>query len=41
MMPPMAAAVGTSEEVRQLANYVLSLSGSAHNSLMAELARSM
>jgi cytochrome c oxidase cbb3-type subunit III len=39
MMPPMAAAVGTSEEVRQLANYVLSLSGSAHNSLMAELGR--
>jgi cytochrome c oxidase cbb3-type subunit 3 len=39
MMPPMASAVGTSEEVRQLANYVLSLSGSAHNSLMAELGR--
>jgi len=39
VMPPMAAAVGTSEEVRQLANYVLSLSGSAHNSLMAELGR--
>ncbi|HIV70794.1 MAG TPA: cytochrome-c oxidase, cbb3-type subunit III [Candidatus Aquabacterium excrementipullorum] len=38
-MPPMAAAVGTSEEVRQVANYVLSLSGSAHNSLMAELGR--
>lgn len=38
-MPPMAAAVGTSEEVRQLAHYVLSLSGSAHNSLMAELGR--
>ena len=38
-MPVMAPAVGTSEEVRQVANYVLSLSGSAHNSLMAELGR--
>lgn len=38
-MPPMAAAVGSPEDVRQVANYVLSLSGSAHNSLMAELGR--
>ena len=38
-MPPMAAAVGTPEEVRQVANYVLSLSGSAHNSLAAGLGR--
>lgn len=38
-MPPMAAAVGSPQEVRQVANYVLSLSGSAHNSLMAELGR--
>ncbi len=38
-MPPMAAAVGTPQDVRNLANYVLSLSGSAHNSLAAELGR--
>ena len=38
-MPVMAAAVGSSEEVRQVANYVLSLSGSGHNSIMAELGR--
>ena len=40
VMPPMAAAVGSSEDVRNLANYVLSLSGSAHNNLAAELGRS-
>lgn len=39
-MPPMAAAVGTPEEVRNLANYVLSLSGSPHDSLRASLGRS-
>ncbi|WKB52856.1 cytochrome-c oxidase, cbb3-type subunit III [Eleftheria terrae] len=39
-MPPMAAAVGNGEEVRQLANYVLSLSGSPHNSVAAQLGRS-
>lgn len=39
MMPPMAAAVGSPEEVRQVANYVLSLSGSGHNSIMAELGK--
>lgn len=39
-MPPMAAAVGSSEDVRNVANYVLSLSGSPHNSLAAELGRS-
>ena len=38
-MPPMAAAVGTSEEVRQVANYVLSLSKSPHNPLLAQLGR--
>ncbi|MES2089278.1 MAG: cytochrome-c oxidase, cbb3-type subunit III [Pseudomonadota bacterium] len=38
-MPVMAAAVGNPEEVRQVANYVLSLSGSGHNSIMAELGR--
>ncbi len=36
VMPPMAAAVGTPEDVRNLANYVLSLSGSAHNSIAAQ-----
>jgi cytochrome c oxidase cbb3-type subunit 3 len=38
-MPIMAPAVGTPEEVRQVANYVLSLSGSGHNSIMAELGK--
>ncbi len=38
-MPPMAAAVGTPEEVRQVANYVLSLSGAGHNSIMAGLGK--
>lgn len=38
-MPPMAAAVGTSEEVRNLAHYVLSLSGSPHDSLKASLGK--
>ena len=35
MMPPMAAAVGTPEDVRNVAHYVLSLSGSAHNAIYA------
>lgn len=39
MMPPMAAAVGSPEEVRQVANYVLSLSGGGHNSILAELGK--
>jgi cytochrome c oxidase cbb3-type subunit III len=39
MMPPMAAAVGNAEEVREVAHYVLSLSGSPHNSLAAQLGR--
>jgi cytochrome c oxidase cbb3-type subunit 3 len=38
-MPVMAAAVGTPEEVRQVANYVLSLSGAGHNSIAAELGK--
>ncbi len=38
-MPPMAAAVGSSEDQRNLAHYVLSLSGSPHNSLKAQLGR--
>jgi cytochrome c oxidase cbb3-type subunit 3 len=39
MMPAMAAAVGTPEDVKNVANYVLSLSGSAHNNLAAELGK--
>jgi len=35
VMPPMAAAVGTAEDVRNVANYVLSLSGSPHDSVRA------
>ena len=38
-MPPMAAAVGTGEDVRNVAHYVLSLSGSPHNSLYAQLGK--
>ena len=34
-MPPMAAAVGTAEDVRNVANYVLSLSDSPHNPIAA------
>jgi len=40
MMPPMAAAVGTPEDVKNVANYVLSLSGSAHNAIAAQLGKS-
>ncbi|CAD5365884.1 Cbb3-type cytochrome c oxidase subunit CcoP [Rubrivivax sp. A210] len=39
MMPPMAAAVGTSEDVKNVAHYVLSLSGSAHNDVAAQLGK--
>ena len=35
-MPPMAAAVGTPDDVRNVANYVLSLSGSPHDSVRAQ-----
>jgi cytochrome c oxidase cbb3-type subunit 3 len=38
-MPPMAAAVGTPEDVRNVAQYVLSLSGSGHDSVRAELGK--
>ena len=38
-MPPIAAAVGSAEDVKNVANYVLSLSGSAHNSVAAELGK--
>ena len=40
VMPPMAAAVGTSEDVRNVAHYVLSLSGSPHDSVRASLGKS-
>jgi cytochrome c oxidase cbb3-type subunit III len=39
VMPAMAAAVGTPEDVRNVANYVLSLSGSAHNNVAAQLGK--
>jgi cytochrome c oxidase cbb3-type subunit 3 len=39
MMPPMAAGVGSSEDVKNVANYVLSLSDSAHNSVAAQLGK--
>lgn len=39
-MPPMAAAVGGSEDVRNVAHYVLSLSGNPHDSLRAQLGKS-
>ena len=39
-MPPMAAAVGSPEDVRNVANYVLSLSGSPHDSVKAALGKS-
>ncbi|GKT01093.1 cytochrome-c oxidase, cbb3-type subunit III [Acidovorax sp. SUPP2522] len=39
-MPPMAAAVGSPEDIRNLAHYVLSLSGSPHDSLRASLGKS-
>jgi cytochrome c oxidase cbb3-type subunit 3 len=38
-MPPMAAAVGSPEDVKNVANYVLSLSDSPHNSLAAQLGK--
>ena len=40
VMPPMAAAVGSPEDVRNLSHYVLSLSKSPHDSLRASLGKS-
>lgn len=40
MMPPMAAAVGSAEDVRNVANYVLSLSGSPHDAVKASQGKS-
>jgi cytochrome c oxidase cbb3-type subunit 3 len=39
-MPPMAAAVGTPDDVKNVANYVLSLSASPNDSLRAALGKS-
>lgn len=39
MMPPMAAAVGTADDVKNVAQYVLSLSGSPHDSVKASLGK--
>ena len=38
-MPPMASAVGTPEDVHNVANYVLSLSGSPHDAVAAQLGK--
>ena len=39
MMPPMAAAVGSAADVENLAQYVLSLSGSPHDSVSAAIGK--
>ncbi|WP_046113467.1 cytochrome-c oxidase, cbb3-type subunit III [Aquincola tertiaricarbonis] len=39
MMPPMAAAVGSSQDVRNVAQYVLSLSGAPHDAIAAHLGK--
>lgn len=38
-MPPMAAAVGTADDVKNVAQYVLSLSNSPHDSVQASLGK--
>jgi cytochrome c oxidase cbb3-type subunit 3 len=38
-MPPMAAAVGSADDVKNVAQYVLSLSGSPHDAARAELGK--
>ena len=40
VMPPMAAAVGSPEDVKNVAHYVLSLSGSPNDSVRAQLGKS-
>ena len=40
VMPPMAAAIGSGDDVRNVAHYVLSLSASPHDNLSAQLGRS-
>ena len=39
VMPPMAAAVGTPDDVKNVANYVLSLSGNPHDATRAQLGK--
>jgi cytochrome c oxidase cbb3-type subunit 3 len=39
LMPAMAAAVGSAEDVKNVSHYVLSLSGSPHNNLAAQLGK--
>ena len=39
-MPPMAAAVGSPDDIRNVSHYVLSLSGSPHDSVRAALGKS-
>ena len=39
VMPPMAAAVGSADDVKNVANYVLSLSGAPHDSVRAQLGK--
>jgi cytochrome c oxidase cbb3-type subunit III len=39
-MPPMAAAVGSADDLKNVANYVLSLSGAPHDSLRSQLGKS-
>jgi cytochrome c oxidase cbb3-type subunit 3 len=39
MMPPMAAALGTADDVKNVAQYVLSLSNSPHDSVRAALGK--
>ena len=40
IMPPMAAALGSSDDVRNVVHYVLSLSGSGHSDVAAQLGKS-
>jgi cytochrome c oxidase cbb3-type subunit 3 len=39
VMPPMAAAIGGGENVRNVAHYVMSLSGSPHNEIWAQMGK--
>jgi len=39
-MPPMAAVIGTSDDVKNVAHYVLSLSNNPHDSLRSQLGKS-
>jgi len=39
VMPPMGAAIGTEDDVRNVANYVLSLSGAPHDPIRAALGK--